>query len=95
MPAFNIIANTMAAFRPKFNEISQGATGDNKLRVDKEEIVLTRFGGSSKREQKYRRHKASYLRDENNQAHGMELRKLSMVIFLNDDYEKVSKLPHA
>ena len=87
MPSFHIISKNMAAFRATLNELSQGKSGDKTLRVDKEEIVLNRFNGESQRDQKYRRHKASYKRDENNQLHGMELRKLSMLIFLNDDSE--------
>ena len=57
------------------------------MRVDKEEIVLSRHNGASMRDQSYRRHKDSYFHDKNNEIHGMELRKLSMVIFLNDDLD--------
>ena len=35
--------------------------------------------------EKYRPHKDSYIRDKNNEVHGMSLRKLSLVIFLDDD----------
>ena len=59
------------------------------MRVDEEEIVVTRFDGASKREQKYHRHKDSYIHDKNNEVHGMSLRKLSLVIFLNDNIDQV------
>ena len=55
------------------------------MRVDEEETVLTYLNGASDREQKYHRHKDSYFQGENNKLHGMRLRKLSMVIFLNED----------
>ena len=77
----------MTAFRLNLNEISQDKLGDKTLRIDKEEIVLSRFNGASSRDQIYRRHKDSYIRNENNQIHGETLRKLSMVIFLNDDLD--------
>ena len=57
------------------------------MRVDKEEIVLSRLNGASSRDQNYQRHKDSYFHDKNNEIHGMELRKLSMVIFLNDNLD--------
>ena len=85
MPAFSKIAKAMETFRLKLNQ------AENKtLRVDEEEIVLSRFDGSSK--QKYRRHKDSYIHDENNQIHGSKLRKLSLVIFLNDNFFDVRSL---
>ena len=65
------------------------------LRVDKEEIVLTLHNGASERDQTYRRHKDSYIHDKNNEIHGMALRKLSMVIFLNDNLDEVQSLPNA
>ena len=58
------------------------------MRVDKEEIVLSRLNGASSRDQNYRRHKDSYFHDKNNEIHGKELRKLSMVIFLNDNLDQ-------
>ena len=78
----------MKEFRLKLNEFSQAESGDKTLRVDKEDLVLTRFNGASDREQAYLRHKDSYVHDKNNEIHGSELRKLSLVIFLNDDLEK-------
>ena len=77
----------MKEFRLKLNEFSQAESGDKTLRVDKEEVVLTRFNGASHREQAYLRHKDSYVHDKNNEIHGSELRKLSLVIFLNDDLD--------
>ena len=41
------------------------------------------------RKQKYRRHKDSYIHDENNKINGRKLRKLSLVIFLNDNLDEV------
>ena len=79
----------MANFRPKLNEKSQGKFGDKSLRVDKEEIVVTRLNGASTREQKYHRHKDSYFHDPNNELDGMALRKLSLVVFLNEDLDLV------
>ena len=77
----------MSKFRPRLNAKSQEISGDKTLRVDKEEVVLTRHNGASLKEQTYRRHKASYIHDSNNEIRGMELRKLTMVIFLNDNYD--------
>ena len=59
------------------------------MRVDKEEIVVTRLNGASTREQKYHLHKDSYIHDPNNELDGMELRKLTLVVFLNEDIEQV------
>ena len=56
------------------------------LRVDEEEMVLTRHNGAS--QQKYERHKDSYIHDSNNQINGSSLRKLSLVIFLNDNLDE-------
>ena len=58
--------------------------------MDKEEILLQRFKGASGREQKYHKHKDSYVRDPNNEIDGMELRKFSLVIFLNDGLDVVN-----
>ena len=55
------------------------------MRVDKEEIVVTRLNGASMKDQKYHRHKDSFIHDPNNELNGMALRKLSMVVFLNDN----------
>ena len=43
--------------------------------------------------QKYYRHKDNYRHDSNNEIHGMELRKLTMVIFLNDNIDEVQATP--
>ena len=84
MPSLSKISKAMKAFRPKLNEISQGEFGDKTLRVEKEEIVLSHYSGAS---QKHYRHKDSYARDNNNELHGMALRKLSIVIFLNESMD--------
>ena len=86
-PALTTISYSMRGFRHFCNELSQAEAGDKTLQVDKEELVLTRFNGASKRKQNYLRHKDSYIHDENNQIHGTELRKLTLVIFLNDDHD--------
>ena len=95
MPYFEKIAKTMAAFRAKLNTRSQSTSGDKTMRVDKEETILTRHNGASEREQTYRRHKDTYIHDKNNEIHGMELRKLTMVIFLNDNIDQVDSSPDA
>ena len=59
------------------------------MRVDEEEMVLTRHNGAS--QQKYERHKDSYIHDSNNQINGSSLRKLSLVIFLNDNLDEVQQ----
>ena len=92
MPGLSEIAKAMKAFRPVLNEGGQSSTGDKTLRVDKEEVVVTRYNGASQREQTYRRHKDSYIHDKNNEVHGMELRKLTMVIFL-DEYGMLRLYP--
>ena len=43
-----------------------------------------RFNGASGREKNYHKHKDSYIRDPNNEIHGMKLRKLTMIVFMND-----------
>ena len=85
LPNINKIGKSMAAFRPKLNEISQAEFGNKKLRVDKEEIVYTRLISPYENMHDYRHHKDSYIHDPNNELDGMELRKLSMVVFLNDE----------
>ena len=85
----------MAALRLRLNKFSQVEYGDKTLRVDEEEIVLSRHNGASNREQTYERHKDSYIHDKNNEIHGTTLRKLSMVIFLNDNIDEVQSLPNA
>ena len=65
------------------------------MRVDAEEVVLTRYNGASTKDVKYERHKDSYIHEKNNEIHGTELRKISMVLFLNDDLDQVYSLPGA
>ena len=77
----------MAALRPKLNQMSQSKYGNKSLHVDKEEIVFTRLTSASTEEQKFYRHKDSYTHDPNNELDGMELRKLSIVIFLNENLD--------
>ena len=79
----------MSAFRPSLNRFSQIDFGDKTLRVDEEEVVLTRKNCASVGDIKQLRHKDSYVHDKNNQIQGTSLRKLSMVIFLNDNIDEV------
>ena len=90
-----VLKKTMEKLRHYFNALSQTESGDKTLRVDKEEFLISRHNGASMKEQKYARHKDSYIHDKNNQIHGMSLRKLSMIIFLNDNYEADRSLPNA
>ena len=43
-----------------------------------------RFNGASGKEKKYHKHKDSYIHDPNNEIEGMKLRKLTMIVFMND-----------
>lgn len=88
-PALRKIYQAIDGFRPKVNEISQEGLGDSTLRVDRSEVVVSRANGASGKEQKYHRHKDSYRRDKNNELHGQELRKLSVVVFLNEDLDQL------
>ena len=88
MPSLSMISQAVARLRPKINEISQGEYGDKTLRVEEEEIVLSRYNDASEKQQKNYRHKDSYIHDKNNELHGMVLRKLSMVIFLNENLDQ-------
>ena len=83
------IARAMRMFRSKLNEISQNEElfGDKSLHVNQEEIQIARYNGASNKPQSYSRHKDSYKRDKNNEVDGLELRKLTMVIFLNEDLD--------
>ena len=74
----------MEKFRSELNNVSQVGEGDRSLRVDQEQFKLSRYNGASGREAKYHQHKDSYKHDPNNEIDGMELRKLTMVVFLND-----------
>ena len=88
MRSLSMISQAVARLRPKINEISQGEYGDKTLRVEEEEMVLSRYNDASEKQQKYYRHKDSYIHDKNNELHGMVLRKLSMVIFLNENMDQ-------
>ena len=55
------------------------------MRIDTEEIQLSRFNGLHGREQFYLRHRDSYKTDPNNLLEGQELRKVTLNIFLNED----------
>ena len=81
---FQKIAKAMAAFRQTLNQFSQAESGDKTLRVDEEEIVLSRQNGG----QKYERHRDSYYSDSNNHNYGPAGRKISMIIFLNDNVDE-------
>ena len=74
-------------FIKELNNISQTGSGERSLKVDKEETQITRYNGASNKNQNYYRHKDNYIHDENNKLHGMSLRKLTMVIFLNDNID--------
>ena len=84
----------MKLFRTTLNEFSQLEFGDKTLRVDEEEVVVTRLNGASFKNQKYLRHKDSYMHDKNNEIHGTSLRKFSMIIFLNDNIDEDQSLPN-
>ena len=43
-----------------------------------------RFNGASGKVKNYHKHKDSYIRDRNNEINGMKLRKLTMIVFMND-----------
>ena len=73
--------------------MSQSEFGDKSLRVDEAELVLTRYNGASNKHQNYQIHKDSYKRSKNNEIHGESLRKVSLVIFLNDDSDQVQSMP--
>ena len=47
MPGLRKIEEALTGFRSLLNGISQDELGDKGLRVDEEEIVLTRFNGAS------------------------------------------------
>ena len=72
----------------KLNKVSQEGDGtDRSLRVDGEEFQVLRYHGTSDKEQWFHQHKDSYFRDPNNEVNGLGLRKLTLVIFLNDDID--------
>ena len=78
------IASNLTNFKLNLNGISQNDKGDRSLRVDKEYYQIARFNGASGIEKKYHVHKDSYVHDPNQEVHGKDLRKLTLVIFLND-----------
>ena len=88
-PSLKKIQRTMEEFSMELNIVSQTGNGDRNLQVDKEELQINRYNGASNKLQRYYRHKDNYFRDENNKLHGMSLRKLTMVIFLNDNIDEV------
>ena len=47
MPALSQIYESMKEFRLQLNAISQVGSGDRTLRVDEEEVVLSRYNGAS------------------------------------------------
>ena len=47
MPALSQIYEYMKEFRLQLKEISQVGSGDRTLRVDQEEVVLSRYNGAS------------------------------------------------
>ena len=55
------------------------------MSIDSTEVQLSRFNGLHGREQFYLRHKDSYEVDPHNQFDGQEIRKLTWIIFLNED----------
>ena len=55
------------------------------MSIDSSEVQLSRFNGLHGREQFYFRHKDSYEVDPHNQVDGQEIRKLTWIIFLNED----------
>ena len=87
LPALSKINQVVDFLIPDFNGISQSDIGDKTLRVDKSEVLVSLQNGSTNKEQKYHRHKDSYYRDKNNELHEMELRKFTVVVFLNEDLD--------
>ena len=58
---------------------------DKQFTVDEKEIQLSRYDGLHGRKQFYLPHKDSYKVDPNNQFDGQELRKITMIVFLNEE----------
>ena len=79
----------MEAFRKVLNKVSQEGDGDRTKRVDKMDFQISRHNGASGIDQNYHIHKDSYKHDPNNEIDGTELRKYTMVVFLNDDLDQV------
>ena len=82
-PSLRKIYTNLDRFIPVLNDFSSSDSGDKTLRVDKQEVVVSRQNGYSGM-QKYHRHKDAYYRDKNNELPGMELRKLTLIVFLNE-----------
>ena len=61
-PALSKVVSAIKYFRPIINEFSQAESGDKTLRVDTEEVTLTRYNGVSESDidREYMRHKDSY-----------------------------------
>ena len=87
LPNLAKIDAAMETFRNKLNKISQEGEGDRSKRVDKLDFQISRYGGASGVDQNYHIHQDSYKRDPNNEIDGTELRKYSMVVFLNDNLD--------
>ena len=67
------------------NHFSQETeAGDKSMRIDKTEVQLSRYDGMQGKHQFYPRHKDNYVVDQNHRYNGQELRKFTMIVFLND-----------
>ena len=88
-PSLRKIQKTMKEFTDILSIFSQSESGEKSLKVNVEETQISRYNGATNQNQKYYRHKDSYKRDENNKLDGASLRKLTMVIFLNDNIDEV------
>ena len=66
------------------NELSGGDDGDRSLHIDGQEIQLARYDGLRGTEQYFLRHKDAFKVDANNLTDGQKLRKLTVIVYLND-----------
>ena len=85
--ALSKLAQTFNYVKQTLNSLSQDSeNGEKSLRIDTEEIQINRFDGLyDSRKQFFKRHKDSYEKDPNNLDEDEERRKITMVIFLNED----------
>ena len=85
--ALSKLAQTFNKVKETLNSLSQDSEeGEKSLRIDTEEIQINRFDGLyDSRKQFFKRHKDSYEKDPNNLDQDEERRKITMVIFLNED----------
>ena len=60
-----------------------------RIRLDGEEIQLAKYDGMLGQEQFYLRHKDAFKVDLNNLTPGQKLRKVTVLIYLNPDLDKV------